>query len=56
MSILEKIKESLEKSHILIGLLVFLVVLFAFGIGYTLGNTGGKAPIIIEQNNGQNLE
>ena len=40
-----------HESHIKIGILVFLITLLSFGIGYLVGRDWTPAPIIIEKNN-----
>lgn len=44
------LRNLLRKSHVQIGLIVFLISLLSFGIGYIFGRDFNPAPIIIEQN------
>ena len=39
-----------HESHIKIGILVFLITLLSFGIGYLVGRDWTPAPIVIEKN------
>lgn len=48
---IEKAKDILGKSYIQIGIMVFLISLLSFGIGYIFGRDFNPAPIIIEQHN-----
>jgi len=45
------LRNLLRKSHIQIGIMVFLIALLSFGIGYIFGRDLNPAPIVIEQNN-----
>lgn len=48
-----RIKELLRlrhERHIKIGILVFLITLASFGIGYLIGRDWTPAPIVIEKN------
>ncbi len=40
-----------HESHIKIGILVFLITLLSFGIGYLVGRDWTPASIVIEKNN-----
>ena len=46
-----KLRNLLRKSHVQIGLIVFLVSLLSFGIGYIFSRDFNPAPIVIEMNN-----
>jgi len=48
MQALNQIKESLRKPHIKMAILVFLIALLTFGIGYIIGRDWTPAPIVIE--------
>ena len=43
------LRNFLGKKHIQIGLIVFLVALLSFGIGYIFGRDFNEAPIVIQQ-------
>ncbi|MCR4260892.1 MAG: hypothetical protein NUV96_00920 [Candidatus Colwellbacteria bacterium] len=42
------IKELSKKREVRIAILVFLLVLCAYGIGYIMGRDSNRAPIVIE--------
>ncbi len=50
MSIIGNLKQELAKRHIQIGLIVFLIALLSFGLGYILGRDFTRTPIVIENN------
>lgn len=41
-------QEWLKKKEIVAAILVFLLVLCAYGIGYIMGHDSSRAPIVIE--------
>jgi len=43
-------KNRLKLAHVKIGIFIFLIALFAFGLGYIIGRDWNPAPIVIEQN------
>lgn len=49
MSIIRKARERLKDPYVKIGILVFLISLLSFGIGYIIGRDWTPAPIIIEK-------
>jgi len=55
MSILKDLRIKLRKSHVQIGLIVFLISLLSFGIGFIFGRDFNPAPIVIEQTTTNNL-
>jgi hypothetical protein len=49
-SILKNLHNILDKPHIRIGIIVFLIALLSFGLGCIVGRDSNPAPIIIEKN------
>src|SRR3989344_1662624 len=43
-------KNRLKLAHVKMGIFIFLIALFAFGLGYIIGRDWNPAPIVIEQN------
>ena len=48
---LQKLRNFTKERHVRIGILVFLITLLSFGIGYLVGRDWTPAPIVIEKNN-----
>ena len=43
------LRSLLRKSYIQVGIMVFLITILSFGIGYIVGRDFNPAPIIIEK-------
>ena len=53
MSIIDNLSSNLRdffgKKHVQIGVLIFLISLLSFGLGYIFGRDFNEAPIVVEQ-------
>ncbi|MBI2010769.1 MAG: hypothetical protein HYS89_00820 [Candidatus Colwellbacteria bacterium] len=47
---MSRIRNLIKKPYVQIALLVFLISLLSFGIGYLIGRDWQQTPIIIENN------
>ena len=50
MQVFDSVKIWLERPHVKMGALIFLIALLSFGAGYLTGRDWTPAPIIIENN------
>ncbi len=50
MQAFNKTKAWSQKPHVKMGILIFLIALLSFGVGYIIGRDWTPAPIIIENN------
>ncbi len=46
---LQKLRNFTKERHVRIGILVFLITLLSFGIGYLVGRDWTPAPIVIQK-------
>lgn len=52
MSIVDNLRRYLSRKNVQLALIVFLVSILSFGLGYIFGRDFHEAPIVIEQTNG----